>query len=152
VKYTLNLSPKFDFSAPSASGAMIGGPQPRAFFAWQPSTWPLTPAAVDEEFINHLKRIFEDSILAEIKNVIEDAQKSQGDLQHRGHVIAIGLMCALDAIASYGYRGHHVSEFIKAHFRPDYVPLRTLYMSCIVVASCTAGICSRHRFIRILQK
>jgi hypothetical protein len=32
------------------------------------------------------------------------------------------LMCALDAVASYGYGKHHVAEFINAHFRRDYVP------------------------------
>jgi hypothetical protein len=61
-------------------------------------------------------------MLGEISNVIGDVHKSNGDLQHRGHVVAIALMCALDAIASYGYRKHHVSDFIKAHFRPDYHP------------------------------
>ncbi|HZW80924.1 MAG TPA: hypothetical protein VFF50_10660 [Candidatus Deferrimicrobiaceae bacterium] len=120
MKYALNLSEKIDVSAPSASGAMIGAPQPVAFVAWQPSTWPAVPAVVDETFINHLKRIFEESILLEIRNVIDDAQENHGDLQHRGHVIAIALMCALDAIASYGYRNHHVGDFIKAHFRADY--------------------------------
>jgi hypothetical protein len=77
---------------------------------------------VNEEFVYILKRIFEDSMLVEIKNVIDDVHKSQGTLIYRGHVVAVALMCALDAIASYGYRGHHVSEFISAHFRADYHP------------------------------
>ncbi|HEY6388333.1 MAG TPA: hypothetical protein VIX91_21850 [Candidatus Acidoferrum sp.] len=58
-------------------------------------------------------------MLGEISNVLEDIRKSNGVLQHRGHVVAIALMCALDAVASYGYRGHYISDFIKAHFRAD---------------------------------
>ena len=80
----------------------------------------MTPAAVNEKFIYALKNIFEESILGEIANVIDDVQHRHPDLRHRGHVIAIALMCALDAIASYGYRGHYVSGFIKLHFPPDY--------------------------------
>jgi hypothetical protein len=29
-------------------------------------------------------------------------------------------MCALDAIASYGYKNHHVRKFIRNHFPPEY--------------------------------
>lgn len=102
------------------SGAMIETAKPCELMAWQPSTWPAPPAAVNEKFVETLKEIFEYSILLEVMNVIDDAKKSNGSLAHRGHVIAIALMCALDAVASYGYRGHHVAEFIKAHFRRDY--------------------------------
>lgn len=120
VRYKIDLSRKLDVRAPSASGAMVGAAQPRELLAWLPSTWPAPPAAVDEKFIETLKEIFEYSILIEVMNVIDDAKKSNGSLAHRGHVIAIALMCALDAVASYGYKGHHVAEFIKAHFRRDY--------------------------------
>ena len=103
MKYKLNLGPKLDVSAPPITGAQIRAtPQPLPFVAWQPSTWPPTPPAVDAQFIFSLKRIFEESILSEIANVVSDATKCNGDLQHRGHVVAIALMCALDAIASYG--------------------------------------------------
>lgn len=126
MKYKLNLSPKLDLSAPPITGAQIGAaPQPPQFVAWQPSTWPATPPAVDERFVFTLKRIFEESILGEIANVISDATKCNGDLQHRGHVVAISLMCALDAIASYGYRGEkgvYLRDFIAAHFPGDYQP------------------------------
>lgn len=61
-------------------------------------------------------------MLGEISNVIHDITKSNGDLQQRGHVVAIALMCALDAIASYGYRGKHISKFVKNHFPDDYKP------------------------------
>ena len=61
-------------------------------------------------------------MLTEIKNVIDDIHKSNGSLTGRGHVVAVAEMCALDAIASYGYRNHYVSDFIQVHFRPDYHP------------------------------
>ena len=125
MKYKLNLSPKLDVSAPAITGAQVGVPAPFPFVGWQPSTWPATPAQVDEKYVHALKRIFEESILGEIGNVISDAQKCNGDLQHRGHVIAISLMCALDALASYGYRGEkgaHIHGFIENHFPGDYQP------------------------------
>lgn len=121
MKYKLDFSRRLDVSAPPVTGAVVAAP-PLVFIAWQPSTWPAAPSAVDEKFIYALKRIFEESILGEIGNVIADVQKSNGDLQHRGHVIAISLMCALDAIASYGYRGHHVSDFIRVQFPSNYHP------------------------------
>jgi len=80
---------------------------------------------VNERFIFTLKRIFEDSILAEISNVIEDAHKSVGGLHNRGHVLAIAMFSALDAIAAYGYRGQNVRKFVEAHFPPDYHPHAT---------------------------
>lgn len=120
MKYKLDFSPKLDVSSRPVTGAMVSAIPRPAFVAWQPSTWPATPALVDEEFVYTLKQIFEESILGEIANVIEDVQQHHPDLQHRGHVIAIALMCGLDAIASYGYRKHYVADFIRAHFHPDY--------------------------------
>src|SRR5436309_7254487 len=98
MKYKLNLSPKLYVSSAPITGAQVGTAPQTLFFAWQPSTWPAVPAIVDEKFIKTLKQIFEDSILGEIAHVISDAHKCNGDLQHRGHVVAISLMCALDAI------------------------------------------------------
>jgi hypothetical protein len=136
MKYRLDFSQKFDVSAPSVTGAMVGAPLPSAFFAWLPSTWPAVPVAVDENFIRLLKRIFEEAILGEISNVIADVQRSQKDLQHRGHVIAIALMCAVDAISSYGYRNRRVAGFIGAHFPHEYRPhageIYGLYRSSLV--------------------
>src|SRR5205823_15016393 len=86
--------------APSITGAIVG---PSSFYAWEPSTWPHPPRKVDEIFIGNLTAIVNDSMLDEIDNVIADTIKSNGDLQHRGHVIGIALWCALDAISSYGY-------------------------------------------------
>lgn len=122
MRYKLDLSPKFNVLSPSVTGSIVSATAPTMFVAWQPSTWPPTPLVVDDKFVFTLKSIFEESMLGEISNVIGDVHKSNGDLQHRGHVVAIALMCALDAIASYGYRKRHVSDFIKAHFRPDYHP------------------------------
>ncbi len=133
MKYKLNLPAKADVSAPSITGALIApsgatsgvvlaSPAPE-FRAWQPSTWPPAPAAVDEDFINTLKRIFEESILGEINNVIEDAKGRTGGLEHRGHVVAIACLCALDAISSYGYGalcGKQIPDFMRAHFPREY--------------------------------
>jgi len=126
MKYKLDFSQKLDVSAPSITGAPdVGKPQPPTFVAWQPSTWPAAPAAVDQAFIENLNRIFEESILSEINNVISDANEVVGSLQHRGHVVAISLLCALDAISSYGYGarcGKQIPEFILAHFPSAYYP------------------------------
>jgi hypothetical protein len=108
-------------STPASGFATV--PAAPMFYAWQPSTWPNVPTTVDDAFIENLKRIFEDSILGEISNVISDAKKSNGDLQHRGHVVAISLMCAVDAISSYGYgaqSGKQIPDFMRAHFPAKY--------------------------------
>jgi hypothetical protein len=136
VKYKIDFFPKLNVTATSVSGAIVGAPQPHPLIAWQPSTWPSAPRAVDEKFITTLKEIFEESVLGEVKNVIDDAHKAHGNLNHRGYVVALAMLCALDAIASYGYRNHHVADFIKAHFRPDYHPftdeIYTLHRNSLV--------------------
>ena len=43
-------------TVPPITGAVVGpksGTSP-AFYAWEPSTWPLPPAKVDEEFVRNL--------------------------------------------------------------------------------------------------
>jgi hypothetical protein len=125
MKYKLKLSsPQANLSAPSVSGAeRVGVLPPKRFIAWQPSTWPDPPSGVDDKFIYTLKEIFEESILAEIKNVISDAEKCNNGLQHRGHVVAIALLCALDAISSYGYGarcGKQIPDFVLVHFPAEY--------------------------------
>ncbi len=108
-----------------------GAKNPTEFLSWQPSTWPSPPSHVDGTFVTALRRILDESMLDEIRNVIDDVTKSNGDLQHRGHVIAISLMCALDALSSYGFRGKygkHVEKFVRDHFPPDYQPhARAIY-------------------------
>jgi hypothetical protein len=95
-----------------------------AFRPWQPSTWPDAPATVNEDFIEKLGAIFDVSILGEIDNVIGDAKKANGGLTQRGHVVAIALLCALDAISVYGYGGsdEQIPDFVKAHFPAEYRP------------------------------
>jgi hypothetical protein len=111
-------------AVPSVTGANIvpqavgGSP---AFYSWKPSTWP-THTKFTPAFLETLEQIFYESMLGEIANVIADIKKSNGDLQHRGHVVAISLMCALDAISSYPYRKHNMSKFVVAHFPAAYKP------------------------------
>src|SRR6266852_7640950 len=98
-------------ASPAVSGAVVGPlPAGPAFLPWQPSTWPSASAKVDANFITDLRKIFDESILGEICNVIEDIKKSNGDLQHRGHVVAIALMFVLDALSSYRYRWKHIAN------------------------------------------
>jgi hypothetical protein len=120
MKYKPDLRPKPNQNAPAITGAIVTPIS--TFYAWLPSTWPATPTVVDEAFIFALKRIFEESMLGEIRNVLQDVRRSSGSLQNRGHVLAIAMFSALDAIASYGYRGHRVRKFIEAHFPVEYHP------------------------------
>ena len=120
MKYQLDFSAKLSTASPPITGAIVTGTSPLLFAAWQPSTWPAASAAAPEEFIDVLKRIFEESILGEVRNVIEDITNSNGTLAFRGHVVAIAMMCALDAISSYGYRGQKNGKFIAAHFPAEY--------------------------------
>lgn len=122
MKYQLDFSPKASTVSPPVTGAYMSGTGPQLFAAWQPSTWPAAPASSPSEFIEVLKRIFEESILGEVRNVIEDITKSNGTLAFRGHVVAIAMMCALDAISSYGYRGKKNGKFIASHFPDEYHP------------------------------
>jgi hypothetical protein len=69
----LDLLQELDFSAPTASA--YAGPPHMLFHAWQPSAWPAAPKTVDEQFIETLKRTFEDSILSEINNLIKRYQQ-----------------------------------------------------------------------------
>jgi hypothetical protein len=88
------------------------------------SVWP-PPPTDDYEFVLVLKRIFEQSMLMEIKNVIDDAIARSGNVEHRGHVLIISMLCALDAISSYGYgakSGKQIPEFINCHFATEYLP------------------------------
>ena len=72
----------------------------QSFYAWQPSTWPDPPMSYNKEFGNILWTIFHDSLLVEIENVIKDAPT----LEHRGHVVALSILCAIDAVSSYAFQ------------------------------------------------
>jgi len=123
VIYKLDLKPLPPFASPPVTGfgSLADIIQ---FVPWQPSAWPDAPSD-PHEFVIVLKRIFEQSMLMEINNVIEDATARQGSLEHRGHVIAGSMLCALDAISSYGYgplSGNQIPPFIRAHFPDNYRP------------------------------
>jgi hypothetical protein len=116
--YRLNMKLPSLLAAAPVSGAVISPQSAVQFVPWQPSAWPQAPHD-DHEFVMVLKRIFELSILFEVSNVMEDATAIAGTLEHRGHVIAISLFCALDAISSYGYgrrNGKQIPAFVREHF------------------------------------
>ena len=69
------------------------------FISWQPSTWPKPPDSYNEDFHKILDKIFKESLLNEIQNVINDAPTTE----HRGHVIALSILCAIDALSSYAF-------------------------------------------------
>jgi hypothetical protein len=121
--YKLDFTPISPLASPSVTGSGSVGDIVR-FVPWQPSSWPLAPAD-HGEFAFVLKHIFEQSMLMEINNVIDDATAQYGSLEHRGHVVAISMLCALDAISSYGYgrqNGNQIPPFIRAHFPGQYSP------------------------------
>jgi hypothetical protein len=104
------------------------------FRAWQPSSWPEAPEEYEEKFKEALKKIFHESLLDEIRNVINDAPT----LEHRGHVIALSILCAIDALSSYAFRdagiyscltcgrtdrvGPRYEKYIAIFFPDDYQP------------------------------
>jgi hypothetical protein len=109
-----------------------------ALVPWQSSTWPQATRC-DARFLAVVGRIFRETIMGEIRNVIGDAMKTNGSLEQRGHVIAIALLCAVDALSSYGYGkgvGRRFKAFITNHFPPEYRPyagdLYSLYRNSMV--------------------
>jgi len=112
--YKLDFTPPSPLESLPVTGAMLHPAEMVRFVSWQPSAWPAAPAD-DHEFVLIVKRIFELSRLLEISNVMDDATARTGGLEHRGHVIAISLFCALDAISSYGYgkkNGRQIPPFV----------------------------------------
>lgn len=112
---------------PSATGATVMSNIGQcAFVPWQPSTWPPAPKQFNQYFLDTLKTIFQQTMLDELRNVIQDIQTANAassfPLEHRGHVVAVACMCALDAISSYGYKNRHVKKFVKHHFPDEYKP------------------------------
>lgn len=135
--YKLDLRPLSPFASPPTSGFASLADLVQ-FVPWQPSAWPDAPSDC-HEFVMVLKRIFEVSMLMEINNVIEDANARNRGLEHRGHVVAISLLCALDAISSYGYgrkNGKQIPPFVRAHFPHEYRPfanaILTLYRHALI--------------------
>jgi hypothetical protein len=122
--YRLDLTPLSPLASLSVSGAIVTAADVAQFVPWQPSQWPSAPIG-DHEFVMVLKKIFEQSMLIEIQNVINDATAINGSIEHRGHVLAISMLCALDAISSYGYgakSGKQIPDFVESHFPQRYRP------------------------------
>lgn len=97
--------------------------------AWLPSTWPAAPIRIDQSFVKVLRTIFREGMPDELDNVIGDAVAHNESLEHRGHVIAIATMCALDTVASFtcidktnGAQRRRFVNFIAKYFPAEFKP------------------------------
>ena len=82
---------------------------------WIPTTWP------EEPQIAIIKEIFDTTIFLEIDNILKDIENSSHEgLNHRGHILSIVLLCAVDTISSYASREENV-EFCTSCHRSDRV-------------------------------
>jgi len=79
----------------------------KKFISYQPNSWPEINNDISL-FWKDLEKIFNETILSEIENVISDVKAVNGGLEHRGHVIALALFCAIDTLSSYAYQGEKV--------------------------------------------
>ncbi len=121
------------------------------FKPWQPSTWPDAPRIFDTDFQRILERIIYETIIGEIENVILDARSSGRGLVHRGHVIALAMFCAIDALSAYAFKSttdacatcgrgdrvgprykRFISEFFPGRYRPYTEDLYNLYRNSMV--------------------
>lgn len=112
-----------NLAVPSITGGQVSGQA--AFIPWQPGTWPRAPQQFNSDFHATLSQIFYGSMVDELRNVIRDIQAANpggAPLAHRGHVVAVACMCALDAVSLYGYKNKNVKKFIREHFPDDYKP------------------------------
>jgi hypothetical protein len=109
------------------------------FIPWQPSTWPEPRAEWNEEFAKQFRWIIETTVIGELENVIGDVLRSHGSIEHRGHVLLIPLLCAIDTLSSYAHglsiatracpkcgRGDRVGprfeRFVTDYFPSGYAP------------------------------
>lgn len=155
VQYTnVNISTgSISVASPSVTGAQVSAPSAsQNFHPWQPSQWPPPPANFDNDFVETLRRIFSESMLGEIENIIKDAETVNHGLEHRGHVIAITMFCAVDVLSSYAFTdvskakctscgrsdrvGPRYEKFITSFFPKEYRPhaktIYTLYRNSMV--------------------
>lgn len=111
-----------------------------SFVPWQPSSWPEAPKDWEGEFGSALKFIIDETMMKEIENVFQDVLNQNEDrpnpLAHRGHVLLVALLCAVDTLSSYAYRnlekevcgecgrgdgvGPRYKRFIERHFPDSY--------------------------------
>ena len=64
-------------------------------------------------------------MIDEINNVISDVNNTNESLEHRGHVIILALLCAIDSIAAYAFQGgvgSRYENFISTYFPTEYQP------------------------------
>lgn len=76
------------------------------FTPWQPSSWPKVPREYNDNFGKILKSIFIESLVLEIKNIISDMPKTKDgipNIEHRGHVLVLSILCAIDTLSSYAF-------------------------------------------------
>ena len=126
------------YSFTGSTGGMI--PNPPAFTPWLPSTWPVVPSGDTAELWRILNEIVQETVIVEIGNVISDAQTVNGDVQRRGHVVALAIVCAIDALASYAFEGAgvgrryktYIQEFFPASYQARAAGLYKLYRNCLV--------------------
>ncbi|MCZ7358012.1 MAG: hypothetical protein O8C66_05890 [Candidatus Methanoperedens sp.] len=106
------------------------------FIPWQPSTWPDSPTT--SQFPEIMKKIFKETMVGEINDVIKDILKSNKSLVHRGHAVAIPMLCAIDSLSKYAYVnvkseecpscgrsdrvGPKFAKFIETYFPNEYKP------------------------------
>lgn len=79
----------------------------KKFISYQPNSWPEINNDISL-FWKDLEKIFNETILSEIENVISDAKTVNDGLEHRGHVVALALFCAIDTLSSYAYQDEKV--------------------------------------------
>jgi len=104
MKYKRQRHTSISTANAAASGADVGPlPTDAEFLPWRPSTWPAAPLTFQNDFQMVIERIVRETIIGEIGNVVGDICKSNGDLQHRGHVVAIAMLCAVDTLSSYAF-------------------------------------------------
>ncbi len=107
----------------AASGAFAITPN-SGTFAWLPSTWPPAPVPIDSAFVDTLANIFRAGMLEEIQNVIDDAFASGGSLEHRGHVVAVAMMCALDSLSCFASKAKkqkvRIANFVQNFFPMEF--------------------------------
>jgi hypothetical protein len=77
-------------TVPSVTGAQVPS---NDFMPWQPSTWPPAPPQFNAELHGTLTRIFQETMVDELHNVVDDIKRANLESQYpmvkRGHVVAV---------------------------------------------------------------
>lgn len=137
--YKIMRYPKFDTSGTSITGSPIfasstpitGSPlltSSVGFIPWQPSSWPEAPTVFDKDIHNILEIIFKKTVTGEIDNVISDAIEVNRSIEHRGHVIAIAQLCAIDTLASYAFFDETAKECTECGIKDSKIKKYTKFI------------------------